>query len=89
MTALRERLAQMGDGLYQKYTVTRTDGSSGPGGKHEHCDYFVLDWKHDRFAIAAARAYADACESEYPDLAEDLRERARVADLRWKQEEFK
>jgi len=66
-------------GLYRKFTVERTNGSSGPGGKHEHCDYFVLDWAHDKFAVAATLAYAKACEAEYPDLARDLRERAGMA----------
>lgn len=66
----------MGDkarGIYEKFTVTRTDGQSEPGKKHEGCDYFVLDWTHDPFAIPALRAYADACEAEYPALARDIR----------------
>jgi hypothetical protein len=63
-------------GLYRKFSVERTDGSSEPGGKHEHCNYFVLDWAHDKYARAAALAYATACEAEYPDLARDLRDRA-------------
>ena len=81
-----ERIARAADnagmdvGIYRKYVVERVDGSSRPGGKHEHCSYFVLDWKHDPFAIPAARAYADACESRYPALAEDLRERADAAE---------
>jgi len=66
-------------GLYRKFVVERTNGSSGPGGKHEHCDYFVLDWEHDKFAIHAALAYAKACEAEYPELARDLRDRAGAA----------
>jgi len=66
-------------GIYQKFWVRRTDGSSGEGGKHEDCDYFVIDWKHDRFAVAAALAYADACEAQYPELASDLRARAAEA----------
>lgn len=60
-------------GLYEKYIVVRHDGSSRPGGKHETCRYHVLDLEHDRFAGPALRAYADACEAEYPDLARDLR----------------
>ncbi len=47
--------------------------------KHEHCEYFVLDWVHDPFAIPAALAYAAACEEEYPVLAADLRRRALLA----------
>ena len=59
-------------GIYQKYNVTRTDGSSGPGGKHEHCHYWVLDLNHDKHAIAAYRAYAESCAEEYPVLASDI-----------------
>ncbi len=62
-------------GLYQKFNVTRTDGSSAPAGKHEGCDYFVLDVTHDPFAAVALRAYADACREEYPHLSDDMRER--------------
>ncbi|HMA19537.1 MAG TPA: hypothetical protein VKO87_01975, partial [Gemmatimonadaceae bacterium] len=60
-------------GIYMKYLIERTDGSSAPGGKHERCEYFVLDWEHDKFAVPAARAYADACAREFPELARDLR----------------
>ena len=60
-------------GLYNKFTVTRNDGQSEPGQKHEHCEYFVLDLIHDRHSRAALAAYADSCESEYPLLAADLR----------------
>lgn len=70
-------------GLYMKFWVRRTDGSSRPKGKHEACDYFVLDWEHDRYAVAAAEAYAVACEAEYPDLARDLRARACEARGAW------
>lgn len=59
-------------GIYHKFEVTRTDGSSGPGGKHEHCSYFVLDVIHDPHARAALKAYADSCRGEYPLLAVDL-----------------
>jgi hypothetical protein len=63
-------------GLYRKFEVRRVDGSSGPGGRHEHCDYLVLDWQHDPFTVPAARTYANACEAEYPALASDLRAKA-------------
>lgn len=66
----------MGDknrGLYQKFFVERTDGSSAPGGKHDGCDYFVLDLDHDKHALAAIAAYAASCELEYPLLAAELR----------------
>lgn len=69
----------MGDktrGLYNKFTVTRNDGSSEPGGKHHGCEYFVLDLTHDVHAAAALLAYADSCEADYPLLAADLRLKA-------------
>jgi hypothetical protein len=59
-------------GLYNKFRVERTDGSSVPGGKHECCRYFVLDLDHDRFALQALLAYARACRAERPELAADL-----------------
>ena len=65
-------------GLYRKYVVTRVDGSSEPGRKHEKCDYFVLDLTHDPFALHAIAAYVHACEKEYPALAEDLRKKVAV-----------
>lgn len=64
-----------GQGLFQKFEVRRTDGSSEPGGKHEGCEYFVLDTDHDPHAAAALRAYAAACEASHPLLARDLRDR--------------
>lgn len=60
-------------GLYRKFNVTRTDGSSEPGGKHYGCEYFVIDMTHDAHARAALLAYADSCEAQYPMLARDLR----------------
>lgn len=66
----------MGDktrGMFHKFNVSRTDGSSAIGGKHEGCSYFVLDMTHDPYAIPAIKAYADSCEAEYPLLARDLR----------------
>ena len=65
----------MGDrtrGLYGKFRVSRTDGSDAPGGKHDGCDYFVLDLTHDPFAIPALAAYANACRAAYPLLTADL-----------------
>lgn len=59
-------------GIYDKYVVTRTDGSSDVGGKHQWCRYFVLDLTHDQYAEAALRAYAKACRGEFPYLAGDL-----------------
>lgn len=65
----------MGDrtrGLFHKFNVYRTDGSSDAGRKHFGCDYFVLDCTHDKFASDAIAAYANACKAEYPLLAADL-----------------
>jgi hypothetical protein len=59
-------------GIYHKYNVTRTDGSSEPGGKHENCAYFVLDCTHDPHALKALQAYLESCRIEYPFLARDL-----------------
>lgn len=62
-----------GRGIYEKYRVERTDGSSEPGRKHADCFYFVLDTTHDQFAVPALGAYADACEADFPLLARDIR----------------
>lgn len=59
-------------GIYRKFNVERVDGSSGPGRKHEHCRYYVLDLDHDSHAPAAIRAYADSCRADYPALAADM-----------------
>lgn len=60
-------------GLYRKFDVRRTDGSDAPGQKHDGCAYFVLDLTHDEHAVAAIRAYARSCATEFPMLAADLR----------------
>lgn len=60
-------------GIYEKFRVERTDGKSAPGEKHDGCEYFVLDFDHDKHAVAAVEAYADSCATEYPALAADLR----------------
>lgn len=68
----------MGDptrGLYKKFIVTRSDGTSELGKKHEGCDYFVLDLTHDPFAFDALQRYAQACRHEYPLLADGLEEK--------------
>lgn len=59
-------------GLYGKFRVHRTDGSTKPGGKHEHCFFFVLDVHHDPHARAALAAYANAVQHGYPQLSRDL-----------------
>jgi hypothetical protein len=65
-------------GLYNKFVVSRTDGSSNAGGRHADCEHFVLDITHDPFAGIALLAYAEACALEYPKLAADLREKVRL-----------
>ena len=67
-------------GLYEKFRVERTDGASAPGGKHENCEYFVLDLTHDPYAAPALVAYATAAQAKYPLLATDLMSAA--ADVR-------
>lgn len=65
----------MGDktkGLYNKFIVQRTDGQNAEGQKHHGCDYFVLDLTHDKHALPALLAYAEACQEEHPLLAKDL-----------------
>ncbi len=59
-------------GIYEKFRVSRTDGSSGSGKKHEFCSYFVLDYKHDPYVIPALKAYSKACKKEYPELSDDI-----------------
>lgn len=60
-------------GLYEKFRVERTDGQSAEGGKHYGCSYFVLDLDHDKFALPALEAYAEACKDSHPALYGDLR----------------
>lgn len=65
----------MGDqerGLYRKYDIKRTDGSSESGGKHHSCTYFVLDLTHDSHALPALRAYAESCKETHPALSRQL-----------------
>jgi hypothetical protein len=59
-------------GLFRKFIVRRTDGSDAPGGKHEGCEYFVLDTKHDAHAPTALAAYARACRETHLQLSADL-----------------
>lgn len=59
-------------GFYNKFCVARADGQSAPGGKHEHCTYFVLDVYCDPHASPALAAYAESCRENYPALAADI-----------------
>ena len=58
-------------GLYTKWEVIRRLSESEPG-KHDKCDVFVLDLKHDKFARGALAIYIEACADQYPQLAKDL-----------------
>jgi len=69
-------------GLYEKFKVWRTDGTSATGAKHDGCQYFVLDVTHDPHALAALRAYAASCETFYPKLASDLRDMVEMREGR-------
>jgi hypothetical protein len=60
-------------GLYHKFNIERTDGTSALGGKHESCDYFVLDLTHDPHAIPAMLAYAKSAKKDgYEELFLDI-----------------
>lgn len=61
------------EGLGQKYIVLRLNDEVG---KHDACEFFVLDLEHDRHTQPALRAYADSVESENPSFASELRELA-------------
>lgn len=75
----------MGDrnrGLYDKFFVERTDGSSTPGEKHDGCEYFVLDITHDPHAGPALLAYAESARKDgYELLADDIIARCNVPDV--------
>lgn len=66
------------DGLRAKFHVERLDRRDRPGGDKADAGYFVLDYVHDPYARAAVAAYADACETDLPQLAADLR--AKIGD---------
>lgn len=62
-------------GLYNKFSVQRTDGRDATGQKHDGCRYFVLDITHDDFAVDALATYMhEARKAGYELLADDLRE---------------
>lgn len=68
-----------GRGLYRKYDLYRVsvDGER----RYRVTDpFFVLRYMSDPHAAVALRAYADSCETEFPQLAADLR-RALEAEL--------
>ena len=55
-------------GLYQKYTVHRTDGKVDEPGT----EYLVLKW-NDPNAVGAILTFADAVQDQNPKLARELR----------------
>jgi len=57
-------------GIYNKYVVEKTDGTTDP-----EADYFVLRIDKDVHARRAAIAYADSIKEENPNLAFDIRQR--------------
>lgn len=62
-------------GLYRKYDVRRLNDLTG---KHDGCDYFVLDLNHDPHAAVALIAYATSCrDAGYIQLADDLMKKVR------------
>jgi hypothetical protein len=74
----------MGDksrGIYQKFIVTRTDGKSESGEKHDGCFYFVLDVDHDKHAIPALKSYMVAALADgYVELAFDVGKIVKAAE---------
>ena len=66
-------MGQRNTGIYEKFKIERTDGESFIGGKHDGCDYFVLDITHDVHAIPALKAYAKSARQDgYEQLADDI-----------------
>ena len=64
-------------GLYRKYKVDRLGDVDG---KHNNCQYFVLDLDHDPHALPAIKAYIESCGEEYPMLADDLQAYANILE---------
>jgi hypothetical protein len=69
----REQLTKREMGIYDKYFVMRGDLQDMRGGRHFGCKHFVIDIIHDPFAKETLLRYAELCESEYPNLARDIR----------------
>jgi len=57
-------------GLYNKFSVTRTDGQSESCEKHCGCDYFIIDLDHDPLATEMLRLYAERTSNV--NLRDDL-----------------
>jgi hypothetical protein len=75
-------LSNTEQGLYNKFQVQRRDGSDIPGGKHDCCDYFVLDLTHDPYALETVAYYAQACKETHPLLYRDLMGRVNAAFIK-------
>ncbi len=57
-------------GLYPRYELKRLDGTPG---KHNKCDFFVLDLTHDKHAAPALLSYAMSAQADgFKQLADDL-----------------
>ena len=67
-------------GMFEKFSVVRSDGSSAPGGKHQDFKYFVLDLDHDPYAGAAMMAYVAACRATHPLLEHDIKKLVKHGD---------
>ncbi len=59
--------------LQQKYYVERIDGRDRADGDRVDSKYFVLDYVHDPYSVAALEAYAQACYRDFPNLSEEMR----------------
>ena len=63
---------EAGRGLYRKYELFRVS-ETDPDHHFQIFDpFFVLRYATDPHARVAAKAYAESCRSEYPQLAADL-----------------
>ena len=60
-------------GIYDKFKVTRTDGRSAEGERHEHCPYFVLDLSHDKHCLDALVAYSKSAKAARRSKRLDVR----------------
>jgi hypothetical protein len=59
--------------LQQKYYVERIDERDRAGGDRVDSKYFVLDYVHDPYALAALEAYALACDEDFPNLSAEIK----------------
>jgi hypothetical protein len=58
--------------LQQKYYVERIDERDRDGGDRVDSKYFVLDYIHDPYSLAALEAYAQACSKDFPNLSAEI-----------------